>query len=280
MSSTPLIVICAPNGARIGKTEHDSVPLTAPELADCAESLVDCGVSVLHLHVRDNSGRHTLDAQRYREALASIRERVGDRLILQVTTEAVGLYNRQQQMALVRELRPEAVSLALRELCPDPESVAEASRFFHAIRRAGCWPQYILYSPAEVARFEAMRKDGVFGEDRPFALFVLGRYSDSLTGEPAELDGFLEACQPVEFPWAVCCFGPHEAAAISRAATLGGHARIGFENNRVLPDGEIAANNAELVSSAIAAYAAANAPPRPLATADWVRKHLAGTAGG
>ena len=198
------------------------MPLTAPELADCAESLVDCGVSVLHLHVRDNSGRHTLDAQRYREALASIRERVGDRLILQVTTEAVGLYNRQQQMALVRELRTEAVSLALRELCPDPESVAEASRFFHAIRRAGCWPQYILYSPAEVALFEAMRKDGVFGEDRPFALFVLGRYSDSLTGEPAELDGFLEACQPVEFPWAVCCFGPHEAAAISRAATLGG----------------------------------------------------------
>ncbi len=126
----PLVVMCAPNGARLGKSDHASVPLTPAELADCAEQLLACGVSVLHLHVRDKLGRHTLDVQAYSEAMTAIRERVGDELILQVTTEAVGAYGRQQQMALVRELRPEAVSLALRELCPDQDSIAECEPVF------------------------------------------------------------------------------------------------------------------------------------------------------
>ncbi len=250
---SPLVVMCAPNGAKLDKSDHVSVPLTPAELADCAEQLLACGVSVLHLHVRDRFGRHTLDAQAYREAITAIRERVGDRLILQVTTEAVGRYGRQQQMELVHELRPEAVSLALRELCPDQDSIAGASRFFHSIREAGVWPQYILYSAAEVERFDTMRRDGVFGEERPFALFVLGRYSESRQGDPAELDAFIDAAGPLDFPWAVCCFGSAEAAAVSRAAKLGGHARIGFENNRVLPGGTVALNNAELVRATVAA---------------------------
>lgn len=272
----PLVIICAPNGARISKSDHHSVPLNAAELADCAEALLPCGVSVLHLHVRDSAGRHTLDADRYREAITAIRNRVGDRLILQVTTEAVGQYNRHQQMALVRDLRPEAVSLALGELCPDGVSLTEMNAFCRDIRQDGVWPQYILYSAAEVARFEALRQDGVFAEERPFALFVLGRYSDSLQGNPAELDAFLDAFEPGSFPWAVCCFGPAEAEAVCRAARLGGHARIGFENNHVLPGGETAGDNAELVRAAVVRYSQSNSPARPLASADWVRNYLAG----
>ena len=115
---TPLIVIAAPNGARLGKRQHAAVPLTPTELADEATSLVESGVSILHLHVRDKNGDHTLNAAIYREALAAIRKKVGDRLVAQVTTEALGRYDRHQQMTLVRKLQPEAVSLALRELCP------------------------------------------------------------------------------------------------------------------------------------------------------------------
>src|SRR5210317_1856139 len=102
----PMVVISAPNGARLQKSDHPAVPLSAEELADCAESLLTAGVSVLHLHVRDSAGGHTLDAGRYREAMAAIRDRIGDQLILQVTTEAVGMYDRHQQMELVRELKP------------------------------------------------------------------------------------------------------------------------------------------------------------------------------
>ena len=179
-------------------------------------------------------------------------------------------------LGLVREVRPEAVSLALRELCPDRAAEPEAGEFFRELSDLGIWPQYILYSPAEVARFERLRREGFFGTSTPFALFVLGRYSDSLEGDPTELDAFLAAFGPGAFPWAVCCFGPAEPLAVQRAAALGGHVRIGFENNRVLPDGTVARNNAQLVASELALLPSTGASQRPIATADWVRAQLAG----
>ena len=272
----PLVVIAAPTGARLDKNGHPGVPLSVAEIADCAADLAEVGVSVLHLHVRDEHGNHVLDADLYRAATDAIRERVGETLVLQVTTEAVGQYDRRQQMALVRELQPEAVSLALRELCPDREAEAEAGGFFCELVEKGVWPQYILYSAAEATRFEQLRQDGLFGTETPFALFVLGRYSDALLGDPAELDSFLDTRESGAYPWAVCCFGATEAAAVQRAADAGGHVRIGFENNRTLPDGTLARDNAQLVAAELGVIASSAVSVRPIASADWVRRHLAG----
>jgi len=186
-------------------------------------------------------------------------------------------YDSRQQMELVRALRPEAVSLALRELCPDSSSEAEAGEFFRELVETGSWPQYILYSPAEAARFERLRQAGFFGTTAPFALFVLGRYSKSLRGDPAQLADFLATFEAGAFPWAVCCFGPAEAEAARLAASLGGHVRIGFENNQALPDGTLARDNAQLVAAELRVIGDSGASNRPLASAAWVRRQLAGT---
>ena len=254
MRNTPLIVMCAPNGARLQKQSHASVPITAAELGHCASTLVDIGVSVLHMHVRDGMGNHSLDIDRYKQATDNVRECVGDKLIIQITTEAVGQYNKQQQMELVRALRPEAVSLALSELCPDDAAIPEAQDFFHEITELGIWPQYILYSPEEAIRFEQLMQDGVFGQKRPFVLFVLGRYSQTLEGDPSEIDQFLKAVTPNAFTWAVCCFGKHEPEAMRLAYDRGGHARLGFENNSTSRDGKPYKDNAELVRSELATF--------------------------
>ncbi len=271
----PLAVMCAPNGARLQKSDHPSVPLTPRELADCAASLLPAGVSIMHLHVRDSGGRHSLDTGLYREAMAAIREKIGNRMILQVTTEAVGIYQRSQQMDLVRELRPEAVSLALRELCPDDRSLAESGEYFCELRELGIWPQFILYTRAEAAQFDRLRREGYFGTREPFALVVLGRHPDSEEGSPAGLTRFLEATDHRDFPWAVCCSSPREAEVMCRAAELGGHLRIGFENNRFLPDGRRAESNSERVSQELRLIAGTEASERPIASADWIRAHLA-----
>ena len=73
---------------------------------------------MLHLHVRDTNGAHSLDADTYRHAIDAVRNALGDRLLIQVTTEAAGKFLAPAQMALVRELRPDCVSLAIRELVP------------------------------------------------------------------------------------------------------------------------------------------------------------------
>ena len=260
--------MCAPNGARRSRDDHAQLPITPAELAACAEAILDAGASMMHVHIRDDDGGHSLDAGRYRDATAAIRERVGDNLIIQVTTESCGIYSSAQQMSLVRELRPEAVSVALRELCPEEASETVAAAFYRWMVDNAVMPQHILYSAEDVTRFEALRKKGVIPEARPFVLFVLGRYAENLTGDVSELESFVDAASG-DLTWSVCCFGRTEYEAANFALQRGGHARVGFENNLQLPDGSEAFDNAELVRLA---SAAAGTFGRPLATADDVRR--------
>ncbi len=266
-----VMIMAAPNGARRGKEDHPRLPMTPAELADCAAALVDAGAAVLHLHVRDEAGQHTLDVGAYRAAIEAVRARVGDALILQVTTEAVGRYRPDEQMNLVRELRPEAVSLALRELCPDVDFESDVARFFGWVASEAIWPQYILYDADDLRRFDVLRKRGVLADERPHCLFVLGRYAAGLQGDPAELDALLQAADCTQFPWSVCCFGRSEQAAALAALEAGGHVRLGFENNLHLADGSVASDNAALIEQFVAA---STASPRRPASADEVRDRL------
>ena len=269
--TVPFIIMSAPNGARRGKTDHAALPVTPDELAVCAAGVADAGASILHLHVRDEHGRHTLDPDRYRAAISAIRDRVGDRLIIQVTTEACGMYTAAQQMDVIRELQPEAVSLALKELCPDDASKSDAAGFFAWANEHGILPQYILYGIEDVQRFTDLRQRGVIPDAWPFVLLVLGRYSDSMTGDPGLLASWVEGLQP-DVAWMACCFGPTESDAVGECARRNGHARVGFENNLALPDGSIAPDNAALVQ--VAATTAREAGRR-VADADDVRHMLA-----
>jgi uncharacterized protein (DUF849 family) len=268
--ANPFIVMCAPNGARKTKHDHPGLPITADELADCAESILAAGASVMHVHVRDERQAHSLDVERYRAATAAIRERVGDEMIIQVTTEACGIYRAGQQMSMVRELGPEAVSLALAELCPDEESEARAADFYSWLQAEHIMVQHILYSLDELRRFAELRNKGVIPDRRPFVLVVLGKYASDLTGDPHELGAFADAIAR-DITWAVCCFGSTEREAAATAAASGGHARVGFENNLLLTDGSVAPDNAALVSQAVIAVKESG---RPIATAGQVREML------
>jgi len=269
-----LVVMAAPNGARRGKADHPRLPMTSSELGAEARSLLEAGASVLHLHVRDARGCHTLDPDAYRAAIAAIRKAVGDDLVVQVTTEAVETYTPDQQMAMVRELRPEAVSLALRELYPEGTADSEAIAFFQWLSEAGVWPQYILYSPRELRRWDRLRRQGLFGSEAPFCLFVLGSYPGRRGGGAWDLQAYLETAECAEFPWAACCFGPGEHDAMCAVAAAGGHVRLGFENNLWLPDGSLADGNAELIQL----FAdGCRVGPRRAATAHEVRREFCRT---
>jgi uncharacterized protein (DUF849 family) len=266
-SRSPVIVAVAPNGAYKQPRDHPRVPITRDALVADAIACRETGAALLHLHVRVVEGRHLLDADAYRDATAAIRHAAGEALVVQITTEAAGRYRRDVQMTVVRDVRPEAVSIALRELVPDAAAETEAAQFFAWLRRERVMPQFILYSPQEVARYRDLRERGVIPDGRDFLLFVLGRYTAGQVSDPADLLPFLAAHDGAT-PWAVCAFGPKEAACVLTAAALGGHMRVGFENNLFLPDGRVAPDNAALVRNAAAGAALCG---RPLANAADVR---------
>jgi uncharacterized protein (DUF849 family) len=267
MTWEPLVVAVAPNGARKSQQDHPALPITPEEIAREAAACAEAGAAMLHLHVRDAQGRHSLDVEAYRAAIAAVRRAVGQRMILQATTEAVGVYAPAQQMAMVRELRPEAVSLALRELVPGADAQAEAAPFFEWLARTEILTQFILYSAEDLERLDALAAAGVLPDGRKSVLFVLGRYTPGQVSEPTDLLPFL-AANGQGHSWSVCAFGAKEIACATTAAALGGHVRVGFENNFMLPDGTMAESNAALVA---AAARGARALGRPLADADAAR---------
>ena len=254
MVTQPIAIAIAPNGARKTHADHPALPITPDELAACARQCVDAGAAMLHLHVRRPDGTHSLEPDDYRPAIAAVQQAVGDALVIQITTEAVGIYTPAQQMASVRALQPEAISAALRELVPDAAHEAEAARFFGELAAARTAIQYILYSADDVVRYRDLRARGVLPDTPHWVLFVLGRYSAGQRSDPTDLLPFLQAWSDggqltANVPWAMCAFGPREAECALTATLLGGHARLGFENNMALPDGSTAPDNAALATN-------------------------------
>jgi 3-keto-5-aminohexanoate cleavage enzyme len=269
-AAAPFAIAVAPNGARRSKADHPRLPMTASEIARDAAEALEAGAAMIHLHVRDRDGRHTLDAELYRDAISAVRAQVGGRMVVQITTEAVGRYTPEEQMAAVDAVQPEAVSIALREILPELADEATAAHFFQRTAAAGTIVQLIIYDASELMRIRRLAARGVLPDPAPPVLAVLGRYSEAGATD-AEFDAYLEA-GIARFPWMLCAFGPHEARFAARAAMRGGDARVGFENNLWLPDRTLAPSNAAIVA---ATAEDASRSGRPLATADDLRRRWA-----
>lgn len=242
-------IAVAPNGGRRTKADHPAIPLTPGELARTAAECLEAGAAMIHVHVRRSDGRHLLDAGAYRQATEAIRAEVGDRLVIQITTEALGIYTPAEQIAVLKAVRPEAASLALRELVPNETAEAAFAEVLAWMKREDVSPQIILYDPAEAVRLAALARRGLVPWPDIPVLYVLGRYTVTQTSQPSDLMPFLAPDVPRFAHWSACAFGRHEAACVTAAALLGGHVRVGFENNLQMPDGNPAPANASLVAT-------------------------------
>jgi 3-keto-5-aminohexanoate cleavage enzyme len=251
--AAPLIISVAPNGARRSKLDHPAIPLTPAEIAEEAERCADAGAALLHLHVRDADGKHSLSPGAYRSAIDAIQRRVGNRLLLQITTESCGIFTVDVQMAAVLSVKPPAASFAVREFCANPRDEPRARDFFAAVRDLGTLPQFILYEPAEIDRLRDLMSAGVIPFPAPSVLFVLGRYAAGPSSAPASLVPFLARWGDKE-PWTVASFGLSELRVAAAVIALGGDIRVGLENNLQRPDGSYLESTAEQVT-AVAALA-------------------------
>ncbi|KIC37848.1 aminotransferase class-III [Leisingera sp. ANG-M7] len=239
----------APNGARRGRGDHPALPVTPQQTAETAAACFAAGVHALHLHVRDNEGRHSLDAGRYREALAAVRERV-PAMAVQITTESAGIYDVTAQYVCLEALRPAAASVSVREMARDP---GLAARAYALCAEAGTQVQHILYGPDCVAQLSAWYEDGIVPSAMRDAIFVLGKYNPPVLARPEGLAIFQDAAADLGLTWAACAFGRQEQACLLAAVAAGGDARIGFENNIETPEGGLLADNAASVAAFVQA---------------------------
>lgn len=242
-----VILAIAPNGSRRMKADHAETPLSKDDILREAAAWRDEGASVLHIHIRDRDGQHSLDAEIYKDVLGALRDLLGRDVVLQMTSESGGVFGRDHQMEAVRAVRPEAVSLALRELAPDEAHKGEFAAFLDWAYAENIAPQIILYDRNDLDRLTGWVADATLDPSRLSVLYVLGRYATGQRSNPVDLLGFLGTESLPFRDWMVCAFGPAESQCAALAALLGGHVRVGFENNIYLPDGSLAPNNAALL---------------------------------
>lgn len=244
-----VLISVALNGARRSKADHPEIPVTLAQIVEDARACHAAGAGMLHLHVRDDEGRHSLDAGRYREALDELARQL-PRLVVQITTEAGDRYSPFAQFDCLKAVRPEFASVSVREIARDPEVAAQ---LYHHAAEAGTAIQHILYDPEDLALLHAWVRDGLVPPDEARSLIlVLGRYATAQDAHPRDLLPFL-ATLPTTVIWSVCAFGQREAACAAVGMAFGGHVRVGFENNLHLPDGSLAGGNSDLVEQAVAA---------------------------
>lgn len=247
-----LATMVAPNGARKGLADHENLPITTEALAREAKACREAGAQAIHMHVRDEAGRHVLDAGLYREASDAVRRAAGADFVVQITTEAVGRFSPAEQADVVRQVRPEAVSIAVKEMIPDASAEAAARDLYAWALAGGIAVQHIVYSPDELEWTLDLIRRGVLPGERYSLMFPLGRYAAGQESHPAEIVPLIGRLRVSDIAqrtdWWVCAFGRAETPALVAAAALGGHCRIGFENSFFNSDGSRAASNAERVS--------------------------------
>ena len=241
-------IMVAPNGARHSKTDHAALPVTDAEVVETARACWDAGADGIHAHIRNADGQHELDAGHYRDLLEQLHDALPG-MYVQVTSESAGRYSGAEQRAMMRDLKPANVSVALREMVRQPSDWSEAQDFYEWAKGADVDVQHILYAPQEVRTFVEAIDSGRIPGTSHLVQLVQGSYAKGSEGQTPLEDYLTELHQSdrMTFDWMLCAFGTEETDNLTHAARLGGKARVGFENSFWNKDGSRAPDNATRV---------------------------------
>ncbi|CDF57258.1 3-keto-5-aminohexanoate cleavage protein [Thermobrachium celere] len=245
-----LIITCALTGAEVTKEQNPAVPYTVEEMAQSAYEAYKAGASILHIHVREDDGTPTQSKERFKVILDAIREKCPD-AILQVTTGgAVGMSD-DERLAPV-ELRPEMATLDAGTINFGDEvfvnSFPSLINFAKKMKEFNVKPEIEVFDRGMVENAKRLLKMGLLEAPLHFD-FVLGVPS----GMPADIDSltYMVRSLPEGSTWTVAGIGRYQLPMAVYAILLGGHVRVGLEDNIYYNKGELAKSNAQLVERVV-----------------------------
>lgn len=243
-----LIITVAPVGAEVTRKSQPLLPVSPEEIMREAVAARQAGAAVIHLHVRDTAGRPTQDREIFARVMELIRKETD--LIIQFSTGgAVGMSAAERCQAL--ELGPLMASLSCGS-CNFGEGVFDnpSSLLKDLARRmlaAGIKPELEIFEPGMVENALALMDAGLLKPPLHFN-FVLG-VPGAAPATPRQLL-YLTETIPAGSTWSVAAMGRHQLPLTTLGIVLGGHVRVGFEDNIYYRRGELAQGNAPLVARA------------------------------
>lgn len=264
-----LIITAAICGAEVTKKNNPNVPYTVEEIGREAESAYKAGASIIHLHVREDDGTPTQDKERFRVCIEEIKRRCPDVIIQPSTGGAVGMSDEERLQPV--ELLPEMATLDCGtlnfggdEIFVNTENTIK--NFGKVMIEKNVKPEIEVFDKGMIDYAIRFAKEGYILEPMHFD-FVLGVQMAATARDLA----FMVDSIPAGSTWTVAGVGRYEMPMAAMGIAMGGHVRVGFEDNVYLSKGVLAKSNGELVEKVVRI---ANELGREIATPDEAREIL------
>lgn len=265
----PLIITAAITGAETTKEMNPNLPVTPDEQARAAAECVEAGAAVIHLHVRGRDGKASQALSDFKASIDAIRKACSPQPVIQISTGgAVGAPIKERVRPIV-ELKPEMASLNIGSLnfgddvfINHPLDVKKLARRMQELKVV---PEVEVYDAGHIDIARRLLKDGLLKHPVHYQ-FVLG-VPGGLSGEARNLT-FMADSIDREDGFAVAGVGRYQLPLAAMAVIMGGHVRVGFEDNVYYHKGVLAKSNAELVARVRRIAQEFN---RPVATPDEAR---------
>ena len=264
----PTIISCAVTGNITTLQQTPHLPCTPEQIANACIGAVRAGAAIVHIHVRHPDGRPSMELAHYREVVERLRAHDED-MIINLTTgpgqrfipsdedpriaaPGTTLMRPEPRVEHVEILRPEICSLDLNTMYSGssvvintPDSVAVMAG---RIQAAGVLPELEVFDSGDIQLARHLLEQGVLASPALFQIVLGIRYGAVATPQTMQYMGSL---LPPDARWSGMGIGRWEFPMLAQAWLLGGHVRVGLEDNIYLKKGVLAQNNAELVSKAV-----------------------------
>lgn len=241
-----VILTAALNGSLPTKEMNPNVPITPKELGVAAAKCQEAGASIVHVHARDADGRPTLDPAIFEQIHHEIAKRTD--LIIQISTGARAGTDTEARAEPVRRIRPEMASLTTgstnfpNQVYSNSFEVVE--RLAEVMKEANTKPEMEIFEAGMIENALALVAKKLVELPLHFD-FVLGsRGSQPATARQLV---FLSESIPPESTWTVAALGRWQLPMGILAIGMGGHVRVGLEDNLNYRYRELASNE-QLVS--------------------------------
>lgn len=275
----PLVITVAPTGSSTTREHTPYVPLTPEEIADEIFASRQAGAAIAHVHVRDAQGRACMDVAGFQRVVQLLRRRCD--IILNLTSSGsvnddparpMSGLEEDERLGPLMALRPEMASfdagstnLLDRVFINHP---AFLERLAQAMLEAHVKPEIEVFEPGFINNAIVLAEKGLL-QSPVYFQFILG-VSGALPATPKNLIHLIESI-PRGSAWSVAGVGKAQLPMAAMAVAMGGHVRVGMEDNVYLRKGVLARSNAEFVEQVVEL---AGVLGRPVATVAEARRIL------
>ena len=257
----PLLVTVAPTGAETAKADYPQLPTTLDELVATARECEQAGAAMIHVHIRDDQHRPTLDLGRLTDTVAALRE--STRLVVQLSTGG-SVHDPFDARLEVLDARPDSCSLTMGTTNFGDDVFSNPWPFvcelYQLSQEREVVPEFELFDLGHVATLHRLLD--TYGA--PYGGQV---HCDLVMGVPGGMPGTVQAlvatvaALPAGASWSATGIGRTSLPVAFAALSAGGHLRVGMEDTLTFARGRPVRDNAELVERAATLATLAGRPP-------------------